>query len=211
MPRLTPTRRRLNLQKDPPQKPKRQVNPTSPAVRKLAAETGTDPDAISGTGKGGRITKADVIESARDTPATEPAETVTPSDSSAKQAAPEAPDSVDGERVTRKPLSPIRRKIASRLVEAQQTAAILTTFNEADMSAVIDLRKNLQDQFVERHGIKLGFMSFFVKAAVHALKAVPEVNVRLEGEHLVRNHYHDISVAIGTEKGLFVPVVRDCV
>ena len=113
-------------------------------------------------------------------------------------------------RVTRKKMSPLRRKIASHLVNAQQTAAILTTFNEVDMSAVMNLRKSLQPDFVEKHGVKLGFMSFFVKAVVEALKSVPAVNGSIEGNEIVQNHFYDIGVAIGTEKGLVVPVLRDC-
>jgi len=112
-------------------------------------------------------------------------------------------------RVTRKKLSPLRRKIAAQLVMAQHTAAILTTFNEADMSAVMTLRKAMGDDFQKQHGIKLGFMSFFIKAVVAALKAVPQVNVRVEGDDLVQNHFYDIGVAVGTERGLMVPVVRD--
>jgi 2-oxoglutarate dehydrogenase E2 component (dihydrolipoamide succinyltransferase) len=112
-------------------------------------------------------------------------------------------------RVTRKKMSPLRRKIAAQLVMAQHTAAILTTFNEADMSAVMTLRKAMGDDFQKQHGIKLGFMSFFIKAVVAALKAVPQVNVRVEGDDLVQNHFYDIGVAVGTERGLMVPVVRD--
>ena len=113
------------------------------------------------------------------------------------------------ERVTRKKLSPLRRKIAAQLVMAQHTAAILTTFNEADMSAVMTLRKAMGEDFQKQHGIKLGFMSFFIKAVVAALKTVPQVNVRVEGDDLVQNHFYDIGVAVGTERGLMVPVVRD--
>ncbi len=112
-------------------------------------------------------------------------------------------------RVTRKKLSPLRRKIAAQLVMAQHTAAILTTFNEADMSGVMALRKAMGEDFQKQHGIKLGFMSFFIKAVVAALKAVPQVNVRVEGDELVQNHFYDIGVAVGTERGLMVPVVRD--
>jgi 2-oxoglutarate dehydrogenase E2 component (dihydrolipoamide succinyltransferase) len=112
-------------------------------------------------------------------------------------------------RVTRKKLSPLRRKIAAQLVMAQHTAAILTTFNEADMSGVMALRKAMGEDFQKQHGIKLGFMSFFIKAVVAALKAVPQVNVRVEGDDLVQNHFYDIGVAVGTERGLMVPVVRD--
>ncbi len=113
------------------------------------------------------------------------------------------------ERFTRRKMSPLRRKIAAQLVMAQHTAAILTTFNEADMSAVMALRKAMGEDFQKQHAIKLGFMSFFIKAVVAALKAVPEVNVRVEGDDLVQNHFYDIGVAVGTERGLMVPVVRD--
>ncbi len=178
--------------------------PLSPAVRKILAETKLDPASISGTGKDGRITKADVLN--------------------AQKASPEAPQQVQAEpkpipssvspdqdsRSTRRPLSPIRRKIASRLVEAQQTAAILSTFNEVDLTEIMALRKRHQDSFVKQNGVKLGFMSFFVKGVVHALRAVPQINSRMEGNELVENHYFDIGVAVGTEKGLVVPVLRDC-
>lgn len=115
----------------------------------------------------------------------------------------------DDPRTTRKKLSPLRRKIATQLVAAQHNAAILTTFNECDMSAVIQLRKDMQEDFQKRHGIKLGFMSFFIKATVDALKAVPGVNSRMDGDELVINNYYDIGVAVGTERGLIVPVIRD--
>ena len=107
-------------------------------------------------------------------------------------------------------MSPLRRKIAARLVAATQEAAMLTTFNEVDMSAVIKLRKENQDRFVERHGLKLGFMSFFTKAVTHALQAVPQVNARIEGSEVVTQHFYDIGVAVGTDKGLMVPILRDC-
>jgi 2-oxoglutarate dehydrogenase E2 component (dihydrolipoamide succinyltransferase) len=112
-------------------------------------------------------------------------------------------------RTTRKKMSMMRRKIATHLVNAQQTAAILTTFNEADMSAVMDLRKTVQEEFMKKHGVKLGFMSFFVKAVVQALRDVPQVNGMIDGQDIVENHFYDIGVAIGTEKGLIVPVIRD--
>jgi 2-oxoglutarate dehydrogenase E2 component (dihydrolipoamide succinyltransferase) len=115
----------------------------------------------------------------------------------------------DSSRVIRKRLSPLRRKIAEQLVMAQHTAAILTTFNECDMTAVMTLRKQMQEPFQKQYGVKLGFMSFFVKAAIAALKAVPQVNSRLEGEDLVTNQFYDIGVAVGTERGLVVPVIRD--
>jgi len=122
----------------------------------------------------------------------------------------ETPAVIDEGRTTRKKMSPLRRKIASHLVNAQQTAAILTTFNEVDMSSVMGLRKSLQESFVAKHGVKLGFMSFFVKAVVEALQAVPGVNGTIDGNEVVQNHFYDIGVAIGTEKGLVVPVIRDC-
>ena len=124
------------------------------------------------------------------------------------EAAPQPAGSLDA-RVTRKRLSPLRRKIANQLVMAQHTAAILTTFNECDMTAVMTLRKQMQEPFQKQYGVKLGFMSFFVKATVAALKAVPQVNSRLEGEELIVNHFYDIGVAVGTERGLVVPVLRN--
>ena len=127
----------------------------------------------------------------------------------AAPAAREVPSAVTEGRTTRRKMSMLRRKIATHLVNAQQTAAILTTFNEVDMSAIMDLRKSLQDQFVKKHGVKLGFMSFFVKAVAQALKDVPSINGRIEGNDSIENHFYDIGVAIGTEKGLVVPVIRD--
>ncbi len=126
-------------------------------------------------------------------------------------AAPEKPVAPVAEgRTTRKKMSMLRRKIATHLVNAQQTAAILTTFNEVDMTAVMELRKSVQEDFLKKHGVKLGFMSFFVKAVTQALKDVPSMNGRIDGTDIIENHYYDIGVAIGTEKGLIVPVLRDC-
>jgi 2-oxoglutarate dehydrogenase E2 component (dihydrolipoamide succinyltransferase) len=170
----------------------------SPAVRRLAEESGINPAAVPGTGKAGRVTKGDMI-SAADQPARPAAE-----------AAPAAPAAEPGARQTRKKLSPLRQRIAERLVSAQHNAALLTTFNEVDMSAVMELRSKYQEDFVKRNGIKLGFMSFFVKAAVQALKEVPSINTQIEGDTLVQNHYYDIGVAVSTEKGLMVPVIRNC-
>ena len=179
-----------------------ELMPLSPAVRKLVDEHGLDPAAIKGTGKGGRLIKADVL-SAIDS------NSAPPSFEPVKEPDLESNILQDG-RTTRTKLSPIRRKIAQRLVNAQQQAALLTTFNEVDLSEVMALRKKHQEAFVARHGIKLGFMSFFVKAVVHGLQAVPEVNAQIDGDDLVQNHYYDIGVAVGTERGLVVPVVRDC-
>ena len=121
-----------------------------------------------------------------------------------------APQVTTEGRETRRKMSPLRRKVATHLVNAQHTAAILTTFNEVDMTAIMDLRKQLQDGFVAKYGVKLGFMSLFIKAVVQALKDVPQVNGRIEGDEIIANHYYDIGVAIGTERGLVVPVLRDC-
>jgi 2-oxoglutarate dehydrogenase E2 component (dihydrolipoamide succinyltransferase) len=190
-----------------PSQPKSAVESTtySPAVRKLLQETGIDPSSIKGTGKDGRLTKGDVLKAQNQ----EKTDNAPKKDASTPSPAVGSKPSSD-DRVTRRPLTPIRRKIASRLVEAQQTAAILSTFNEVDLSAVMALRKSHQDSFVKANGVKLGFMSFFVKAVVHALKAVPGINVRIEGDQLVEHHYYDIGVAVGTERGLVVPVLRDC-
>jgi len=184
----------------------------SPAVRKALAETGIDPVTLSGSGKDGRLTKADVLAASKEQTSPPPSEP--PADAKPKPkpkpVSVASPDKQADGRSTRRALSPIRRKIAARLVEAQQTAAILSTFNEVDLSAVMALRKRHQDSFVKQNGVKLGFMSFFVKAVVHGLQAVPGLNVRIEGSDLVENHYFDVGVAVGTEKGLVVPVLRDC-
>jgi 2-oxoglutarate dehydrogenase E2 component (dihydrolipoamide succinyltransferase) len=184
--------------------------PVSPAVRRLATETGVDPAGVTGTGKAGRVTKGDMLAAtAAPAPAATPAPAPaapTPAPSPVATAPAAAPEG----RQTRRKLSPLRAKIAQRLVSAQHQAAMLTTFNEVDMSAVMALRAKYQDDFVKKHGVKLGFMSFFTKAAVHALQAVPAVNSSLEGDTLVQNHYYDIGVAVSTEKGLMVPVVRGC-
>ncbi len=166
----------------------------SPAVRRIVEEEHLEPERISGTGKDGRLTKGDVLIAAEK--ARVPAEKID------KKQEPEG-------RITRKRMSPLRRKIAAQLVMAQHTAAILTTFNECDMSAVQESRSKSQDAFTKKHGVKLGFMSFFIKACVEALKAVPVVNGRIEDEDFIQNNFYDIGVAVGTERGLVVPVVRD--
>ena len=184
--------------------------PVSPAVRRLATETGVDPAGVTGTGKAGRVTKGDMLAA---TAAPAPAAAPTPAPTAptpAPSPVATAPTAAPEGRQSRRKLSPLRAKIAQRLVSAQHQAAMLTTFNEVDMSAVMALRAKYQDDFVKKHGLKLGFMSFFTKAAVHALQAVPAVNSSLEGDTLVQNHYYDIGVAVSTEKGLMVPVVRGC-
>ncbi|MDQ6859849.1 MAG: 2-oxoglutarate dehydrogenase complex dihydrolipoyllysine-residue succinyltransferase [Verrucomicrobiota bacterium] len=172
----------------------------SPAVRRVVEEEHLDPSSISGTGKGGRLTKADAVNAAQNR--------VTSTPQTTPPAQPEASQS-SNDRFTRKKMSPLRRKIAAQLVMAQHTAAILTTFNECDMSAVMKLRKERQDEFTKKNGAKLGFMSFFIKAAVEGLKASPAINGRIEGDEFIQNHFFDIGVAVGTERGLIVPVVRD--
>jgi 2-oxoglutarate dehydrogenase E2 component (dihydrolipoamide succinyltransferase) len=147
-------------------------------------------------------------------PAATPAPAQRPKPDLAVISAPAAPEKpaapVTEGRTTRKKMSMLRRKIATHLVNAQQTAAILTTFNEVDMAAVMELRKSVQEDFLKKHGVKLGFMSFFVKAVTQALKDVPSINGRIDGTDVIENHFYDIGVAIGTEKGLIVPVLRDC-
>jgi len=171
----------------------------SPAVRYQTEEKGINPAAITGTGKDGRILKGDVlaIESAK-----------AAAGKSGGDSAP-APAKPTGERTTRKKLTPLRQKIAARLLSAQQETAHLTTFNEVDLSNIMALRTKFQDRFVKKNEVKLGFMSFFVKAVVHALKTVPAINTRLDGEEIVQNNFYDIGCAISTEKGLLVPVLRD--
>jgi 2-oxoglutarate dehydrogenase E2 component (dihydrolipoamide succinyltransferase) len=194
----------------------------SPAVRRLAAEEKIPLGDVPGTGKHGQVTKPDLINylerpakketedlsseaSAKGEPDQKPVPSPVPD---GKEVAPSIPVSTDGRSVRRK-MSPLRKKIAAQLVMAQQSAAMLTTFNECDMSAVMHLRSSYQEAFQKRHGTKLGFMSFFIKAVVDALHLVPAMNARIDGDDLVENHYYDIGVAVGTERGLVVPVVRD--
>jgi 2-oxoglutarate dehydrogenase E2 component (dihydrolipoamide succinyltransferase) len=189
---------------EPAPQPKAAAQPASavlsPAVRRIAGETGVNPDEVAGTGKAGRVTKGDMLAAA-EKPAASPA-------APAPVSAIPAPQSA--ERQTRKKLTPLRQRIAERLVSAQHAAALLTTFNEVDMSAVMALRSKYQDDFVKKNGLKLGFMSFFVKAVVHALREVPAINSQIDGDTLVQNHFYDIGVAVSTEKGLMVPVIRNC-
>ncbi|PYL17271.1 MAG: dihydrolipoyllysine succinyltransferase [Verrucomicrobia bacterium] len=178
----------------------------SPAVRRIVDEEHLEPEKISGTGKSGRLTKADALAAAQNREPVRDAVSV----SGKQTASPAEQDrqSHDG-RFVRKKMSPLRRKIAAQLVMAQHTAAILTTFNECDMSAVQELRTKSQDAFTKKNGVKLGFMSFFIKASVEALRAVPVVNGRIEDEDFIQNNFYDIGVAVGTERGLVVPIVRD--
>jgi 2-oxoglutarate dehydrogenase E2 component (dihydrolipoamide succinyltransferase) len=175
----------------------------SPSVRKLAQEYDIDLARVSGSGSGGRITREDVERLIR--------EQSRPAEEDGRREERPAPAAADGrgaleERVR---MSRRRQTIAKRLVEAQHTAAMLTTFNEADMTNVMELRNRRKDDFQERHNVKLGFMSFFVKASIGALKAFPKINSELQGEELILKHYYDIGVAVNTDEGLVVPVVRD--
>jgi 2-oxoglutarate dehydrogenase E2 component (dihydrolipoamide succinyltransferase) len=178
----------------------------SPAVRRIIEEEKLEPGKIRGTGEGGRLTKGDVLAAAQQRGKADLS--VASAKAEEKVEAREVEPSGDG-RFVRKKISPLRRKIAQQLVMAQHTAAILTTFNECDLSAVQELRRNKQDEFTKKNGVKLGLMSFFVKACVEALKAVPVVNGRIEDEYFIQNNFYDIGVAVGTERGLVVPVVRD--
>lgn len=171
--------------------------PQSPGVSRLVQETKVDTTAIPGTGRGGRLTKGDIVNHLQ-----------------APQASPLPPVATavsSGTReVRREKMSRLRQKIAERLVEAQHNAAMLTTFNEVDMTAIMALRSQYKEDFKEQHGVGLGFMSFFVKAAVEALKAFPAINGYVDGTDILHHNYYDIGIAVSTTRGLMVPVVRDC-
>ena len=180
------------------------VGDLGPAVRKLVEENGLDPAVIPASGKDGRLTKEDVLNflEGKTRPLAAPAK--------APAAAPAADASAAGKREERVRMTKLRQTIARRLKEAQNTAAMLTTFNECDMSAVMTLRSQYKDAFEKKHGVKLGFSSFFTKAVVGALQELPAVNARIDGEEIVYNHYYDIGMAVSTPNGLMVPVMRDC-
>src|SRR6478736_5554064 len=181
------------------------ASPLAPSVRRRAAETGIDASTVPGSGKDGRVTKGDMmaaIERAASAP--------TPVAQTAAAVQARAPSPVDdAAREERLKMTRLRSTIARRLKDAQNTAAMLTTFNEVDMSAVMQLRNRYKDLFEKRHGVKLGFMGFFVKACVQALKEIPAVNAEIDGSDIIYKNYYHIGVAVGTEKGLVVPVVRD--
>jgi 2-oxoglutarate dehydrogenase E2 component (dihydrolipoamide succinyltransferase) len=169
-----------------------------PGARRLAEEAGVDTSQIQGSGKRGQVTKPDIVEHIEKSSSSKPAAAaITPSRER------------KGAREEVVPMSRLRQRIAERLVEAQHTAAILTTFNEVDMSAVMDIRNRYKDVFEKKHGAKLGFMSFFVKAVIEALKAYPAVNAEIRGTDIVYKNYYDIGVAVGGPRGLVVPIVRD--
>jgi len=180
--------------------------PLAPSVRKLAAESGIDAAGVGGSGKDGRVTKGDMLAAieraaAAPTPVAATAAAV-------QMRAPTPPD--DAAREERVRMTRLRQTIARRLKDAQNTAAMLTTFNEVDMSHIMVLRTQYRDLFEKKHGVKLGFMSFFVRACVQALKEIPAVNAEIDGADIVYKNYYHIGIAVGTERGLVVPVVRDC-
>jgi 2-oxoglutarate dehydrogenase E2 component (dihydrolipoamide succinyltransferase) len=180
----------------------------SPAARQIAATAGIDPSQLTGTGRGSRVLKEDVLRFREAAPSAEKEPPGPPPPPASPPVV--TPPRAAGERETRQRMTPIRQRIAERLLAAQQNAAILTTFNEIDMSAVMALRARYKEAFQKKHGVGLGFMSFFVKAAVEALGAFPAVNARSDGTDIVYQHYCDIGVAVSSDRGLMVPVVRDC-
>src|SRR5215470_9138993 len=180
--------------------------PLAPSVRKLAAESGVDAASLAGSGKDGRVTKGDMLAAiecaaAAPTPVAATAAAV-------QMRAPAPPD--DAAREERVRMTRLRQTIARRLKDAQNTAAMLTTFNEVDMGHIMALRTQYRDLFEKKHGVKLGFMGFFVRACVQALKEIPAVNAEIDGADIVYKNYYHIGIAVGTERGLVVPVVRDC-
>ena len=186
----------------------------TPLAKKLASDMGVDLQALNGagTGPGGRIREQDVLQ--HNQPGTAPAPAAQPPSPSGRGSGRGVPTTTGDRATTRERMSPLRQKIASRLVEAQHTAAMLTTFNECDMTNVMALRSRNKDAFLDKHGVKLGFMSFFIKSAVSALTEFPLVNAFIvdgeNGPEVEKHHYCDVAVAVGTDKGLVVPVLRDC-
>ncbi|BBU27763.1 dihydrolipoyllysine-residue succinyltransferase component of 2-oxoglutarate dehydrogenase complex [Burkholderia sp. THE68] len=191
---------------------------SSPAATKILAEKGVSADQVSGSGRDGRITKGDALAASASAPAPAKAAAPAPAAAPARAAKPalpqvSAPASADqwlkDRPEQRVPMSRLRARIAERLLESQQTNAILTTFNEVNMAPVMDLRNKYKDRFEKEHGVKLGFMSFFVKAAVHALKKFPLVNASIDGNDIVYHGYFDIGIAVGSPRGLVVPILRN--
>jgi 2-oxoglutarate dehydrogenase E2 component (dihydrolipoamide succinyltransferase) len=180
--------------------------PLAPSVRKLSTESGVDAATVPGSGKDGRVTKGDML-AAIERAAAQPTAVAQPA-ANIQVRAPSAPD--DASREERVRMTKLRQTIARRLKDAQNTAAMLTTFNEVDMGALMALRTQYKDLFEKKHGVKLGFMGFFAKACVQALKEIPAVNAEIDGTDIIYKNYYHLGVAVGTEKGLVVPVVRDC-
>ena len=180
----------------------------SASVRQLIEENKLDPGRLAGTGPGGRITKNDVRLYLEQRNKVSPEENSKAPAAAAVTGAKAMGKPAEDEEITRKPMSPIRRRIAERLLEARRNTAMLTTFNDADMSQVLDLRSRYKAKFQEQHGVSLGLMSFFVKATVEALKEMPEINAFIDGQDIVYHHYYHIGVAVGSGRGLVVPVIR---
>jgi 2-oxoglutarate dehydrogenase E2 component (dihydrolipoamide succinyltransferase) len=180
--------------------------PLAPSVRKLSTETGVDPVAVAGTGKDGRVTKGDMLAEI-ERAAAQPLQVAQPA-AAVQVRAPSPPD--DAAREERVRMTRLRQTIARRLKDAQNAAAMLTTFNEVDMTHVMALRNQYRDLFEKKHAVKLGFMGFFVRACVQALKEIPSVNAEIDGTDIVYKNYYHVGVAVGTDRGLVVPVVRDC-
>ena len=184
----------------------------SPAAAKIAAENNISAGDVTGSGRGGRITKEDVVNKASApaiAPATAPATAPAIAPATAKPAPPAVQLPAGDRTEQRVPMSRLRARIAERLLQSQSTAAILTTFNEVNMAPIIDMRNKYKEKFEKEHGVKLGFMSFFVKAAVHALKKFPVLNASVDGNEIVYHGYYDIGIAVGTERGLVVPILRN--
>jgi 2-oxoglutarate dehydrogenase E2 component (dihydrolipoamide succinyltransferase) len=190
----------------PPPKVAAADAPLAPSVRRIAGETGVEPAAVPGTGKDGRVTKGDML-AAIERAVLAPMPVAQPAAAVQVRAPSPADDAAREERVR---MTRLRLTIARRLKDAQNTAAMLTTFNEVDMAAVMALRAHYKDLFEKKHGVKLGFMGFFVRACVRALKDVPAVNAEIDGSDIIYKNYYHVGIAVGTEKGLVVPVVRDC-
>lgn len=186
--------------------PKKEDPTLSPSVRRLVAETAVDPNAISGSGKHGRILKSDVLDYLSEHSETSPE----PKSSTDTSHAPLSASAVASLRPEQRvPMTRLRAKIAERLLQAQQNAAMLTTFNEVNLKAVIDLRNQYKDRFEQKHTVKLGFMSFFVKASIEALKRFPSINASIDGNDIIYHGYYDIGIAVTTPRGLIVPIIRD--
>jgi len=198
-----------------PKKPASEDARLMPSARKLAAESGVNPQDIPGTGRGGRVTKGDLIQHLETGKGAAPAAVPEAAAAIARPALQSVPAPVKIETILgdrpeqRVPMSRLRARIAERLVQSQSTAAILTTFNEVNMQPVIDLRNKFRDRFEKEHGVKLGFMSFFVKAVIAALKKYPVVNASVDGNDIVYHGYFDIGMAVGSPRGLVVPILRD--
>ena len=207
-PQRRPQPPRPNLLPLPAAKPAASVAdaPLAPSVRKLSSESGLDASTVPGTGKDGRVTKGDML-AAIERAAAAPTPVAATAAALQVRAPSPADDAAREERVR---MTRLRQTIARRLKEAQNTAAMLTTFNEVDMGHVMALRTQYRDLFEKKHGVKLGFMGFFVKACVQALKDIPAVNAEIDGTDIIYKNYYHIGIAVGTERGLVVPVVRDC-